>query len=80
MAGLRDSFMVYLANGMTIQEVRRRAASAYDGKKRVLRDKAERRPILRSWRTTIADVYLPGRPEGAAIRVRAWAESIRNDL
>jgi hypothetical protein len=27
---------------------------------------------------TIGDVYLPDQPSGAAVRVRAWAASIRH--
>jgi len=29
---------------------------------------------------TIADVYIPGKPEGAAERVRKWAASIKKEL
>ena len=39
-----------------------------------------RRPVLRHWPMTIADVYIPGQPEGAAERVKAWAASIRAEL
>ena len=41
---------------------------------------AERRHVRRYWSLTIAGVYTPGRPEGAAGRVRAWAEAVRRKL
>jgi hypothetical protein len=78
--GLRTAFVDRLDRGVAVGELRRRAARAYEGKKRVLRRPEERRPVLRTWGTTIADVYMPDRPEGAAARVRAWAASIRSEL
>jgi Family of unknown function (DUF5946) len=79
-AGLRAAFIERLDNGLTIAEIRHRAATAYAGKKRVLKDPAERRPVLRRWRMTIADVYIPDQPQGAAERVRRWAAAIRSEL
>ncbi len=79
-AGLRSALVEHLDNDVSVKELRRRAASAYEGNKRVLRDEAERRPTLRRWSTTIADVYLPDKPRDAAARVRAWAASIRHEL
>ena len=80
LAGLRAMFIEHLDNGLAVQEIRRRIGSAAAGNRRVLRDEAERRPGLRSWSMTIADVYVPDRPAGAGGRVRAWAGSIRNEL
>jgi hypothetical protein len=80
LAGLRVSFVEHLDTGVAVTELRRRAARAYEGNTRVLKAESERRLVLRSWTMTIADVFLPDRPEGAAGRVRAWASSIRNEL
>ena len=80
LAGLRAAFIERIDHGLAVEEVRRRAASAFAGNKRVLKDEAERRPVLRAWSIRIADVYLPDKPHGAAARVRAWAASIRNEL
>jgi uncharacterized protein DUF5946 len=78
--GLRAAFIGRLDNGLSIAEIRHRAAAAYAGKKRVLKNEIERRPALRRWRMTIADVYIPDRPQGAAERVRRWAATIRSEL
>jgi len=78
--GLRAALIDRLDKGMSIAEIRRRAAAVYDGSKRVLKPLAERRPVLRRWERTIAGVYLPEQPEGAAERVRAWAASIRWEM
>jgi hypothetical protein len=80
LAGLRDAFVDYLDHGVPVQEIRRRMARSFEGSRRVLRPEAERRPILRPWPMTIANVYIPGRPAGAAERVRAWAASIRSEF
>jgi hypothetical protein len=78
--GLRVSFIDRLDHGVPAQALRRRAARVYNGKKRVLKRESERHPVLRRWRMTIADVYLPDQPQGAAGRVRRWAATILNDL
>jgi hypothetical protein len=80
LADLRAAFVERLDAGVPVPELRRRAGRAYGGARRVLRDPAERRPVRRAWRTTIADVYRPTTPAGAAARVRAWAASIRGEL
>jgi hypothetical protein len=37
--------------------------------------------VPKAWsRRTIADVYTPGRPEGAAARVRDWAAAVRREV
>ena len=78
--GLRAVFVEYLDRGLGIAEIRRRVGQAAAGTTRVLRPEAERRIVLRQWRMTIADVYLPKQPEAAAERVRAWARAIRDEL
>jgi hypothetical protein len=78
--GLRAAFIERLDNGVAVAELRRRTARAYAGKKRVLKEESERRPALRRWRLTIADVYIPDQPQGAAERVRRWAATIRSEL
>jgi len=80
LAGLRTAFVDRLDRSVAVQELRRRAARGFDGKTRVLREAAARRPVLRGWTTTIANVYTPERPVGAADRVRAWAAAIRQEL
>jgi hypothetical protein len=80
LVGLRAAFVDRLDKGIAVAELRRRAARGFEGKTRVLRPAAERRPVLRHWRLTIADVYLPNQPGGAAQRVRAWAAAIRAEL
>ena len=77
---LRASYMAYLDKGPGVQELRRRAARRFEGSTRVLKKPSQRRPVLRRWSVTIADVYLPERPEGAAARVKAWGAAIREGL
>lgn len=80
LANLRAGLVAYLDHGIAVQELRRRASHQFEGKSRVLKPAAERRPVLRQWSTTIADVCLPDQPGGAAERVRAWAVAIRRTL
>ncbi|HEU5099665.1 MAG TPA: DUF5946 family protein [Roseiflexaceae bacterium] len=80
LAGLRSALIERLDANLPIAEIRRRAGRANAGSKRVLKPEAERRPVLREWAMTVAGVYLPGQPEGAAARVRAWAAAIRRAL
>ena len=79
-AGLRVAVIERLDNDLPVAEIRRRNAAEYEGKQRVLRPEGERRPVLRRWSMTIADVYTPDQPAGAAARVRAWAAAIRSEL
>ena len=79
-AGLRVAVIERLDNDLPVAEIRRRNSAEYEGKRRVLRPEGERRPVLRRWPTTIADVYTPDQPAGAAARVRAWAAAIRSEL
>jgi hypothetical protein len=80
LAGLRSSFVERLDNGVAIQELRRRTGGQFEGKTRVLKRPSERRPVLRRWSMTVADVYIPHRPQGAAARVRAWAAATRKEF
>src|SRR5207248_3452936 len=68
LAGLRSAFIERLDRGSSVEELRRRAARAYQGKKRVLKNESDRQPVLRAWSMTIADVYIPNEPGGAAGR------------
>ena len=70
-AGPRELFIAHLDQGVAVVEVRRRVAQSTAGCVTVLKPAAERRPVLRHWPMTIADVYIPGQPEGAAERVKA---------
>jgi hypothetical protein len=80
LAGLQAVFAERLDHGLGIAEIRRRVGKAAAGAARVLRPEADQRPVLRQWAMTIADVYLPDRPAGAADRVRAWAALIRAEM
>ena len=79
-AGLRQSYDDYLDRGIPLAELRRRASAAVEGSKRVRRDEASVRPVLRAWPMTVADVYHGCRVEGAAERVRSWAREIRREI
>ncbi len=78
--GLSAAFIDYLDRDIPIAEVRARISRVAAGSARVLRPEAERRPVLRRWRMTIADVYQHGEPAGAAARVKSWAAAIRGEL
>lgn len=80
LAGFRVSFIDHLDHRLPVATIRRRTAAIYDGAKRVLKPGAERKPVVRQWRMTMADVYLPDQPDGAAERVRQWAAAIRSEL
>ena len=80
LAGLRAVFIERVDHGLAIAEIRRRVGVAALGAARVLRPENSRQPVLRQWAMTIADVYLPSHPAGAAERVRAWATAIRREL
>ena len=77
LVALRAAFIERLDNGLPVEEIRRRVGRASEGKKRVLKDVSERRPVLHRWDRTIADVYIPDQPQGATGRVRTWAAAIR---
>lgn len=77
--GLRAAFIDYLDHDVPANILRKRVARSLGGKK-VLKDKAAQKEVPRSWRITIADVYVPDRPEDAARRVRQWARYIRSEI
>lgn len=79
LAGLRQQFIDHLDN-LPVREIRRRVSSMAEGKTKVLIPAAERHLVLRPWPMTIAGVYLPDQPQGAAERVKAWAASIHEEL
>jgi hypothetical protein len=80
LAGLREQFIAHLDHGVSVAEIRRRIGRSATGATRVLKPEAERQPVLKRWPMTIADVYIPDQPGGAAGRVKAWAASIRQEL
>jgi len=80
LAGLRAVFIERLDQGLGLTEIRRRVGKAAAGTARVLKPEHERQPMLRQWAMTIAEVYLPDQPQGAAERVRAWAAVIRREI
>lgn len=80
LAGLQQQFIEHLDNGVPVAEIRRRVSNLAEGNINVRKPEAERRPTLRQWSMTIADVYIPEQPTGAADRVKAWAASIREEL
>jgi hypothetical protein len=79
-AALRAAYIEHLDHGLPVEVIRRRMGDAYEGKRRVLKPEAERRPVLRRWPMTIADVYIPDQPQGAAERVKRWAAATRGEL
>lgn len=80
LAGLQQQFIDHLDNGLPVAAIRRRVSNIAEGRVKVRKPAAERRPVRRRWSMTIADVYLPDQPAGAAARVKAWAASIRKEL
>lgn len=79
-AGLREALIDRLDRGVSVEHLRRRASAATEGSTRVLKRDAERTPVPRAWKVTIADVYIPELSAGAAERVRNWAAAIRSEL
>ena len=79
-AGLRETFIEVVDHGLSVEAIRQRVSAVYDGSRQVRRPESERRPVLRRWPMTLADVTLPGDPEGAADRVKALAKAIRSEL
>ncbi len=77
--GLAAALIDHLDRGIPVAELRRRVSHFAEGQTRVLKKAAERHPILRLWSMSIADVYLPDQPQGAADRVCAWAAAIRQE-
>lgn len=77
---LRAIFINHLDEQVPASVLRQAVARDFAGSKRVLKEGSARKAVVQRWRMTIADVYLPDRPEGAAERVRRWAGSIRDEL
>ena len=77
--GLRKSFSDYLDGRITIEDIKQRNR-VYNGPKRVLKSAFASIPILRCWKMTTADVFLPADPEGTASRVKQWTQSIKGEL
>lgn len=75
--GLWLGYVEHIDHGVSTETLLQRARSRFDGATPVRKKEAERTPVLRQWSRTIADVYLPDKPEGAADRVKQWAASIR---
>lgn len=79
--GLRTVFIAHLDEEISIRKVRRRISQGAEGKQRVLKKDADRQPPVKcSWPMTIANVYIPDQPQGAADRVKAWAAAIRGQI
>lgn len=77
---LREAFVDHLDNRTPVSLLRQRVARSAAGKKQLLSRGPVRQMVLRRWSMTIADVYLPDQPEGAARRVRKWARTIRSEF
>jgi hypothetical protein len=80
LAGLKAGIREVMDGAAPVSSIRRRAARAFEGKRRVLKPEADRHPVRAEWEYTIKDVYAAGRPAGAAQRVRHWAELIQKRL
>lgn len=80
LAALHAGFVDHLDGGVDVATLRVRASAAFEGARRVMRPASERRPSLRRWSATVADVYHRGDPQGAADRVRTWAARVRAEL
>lgn len=78
-AGLRGLFMQHIDNGLPLQDIRKHVSAMANGGKQVLK-REHITPVPKRWAKTIADVYLPDHPEGAAQRVRGWANVVRTEL
>jgi hypothetical protein len=77
---LRSTFVAAIDGTTPLETLRRDMGARFEGKRPVLKDTADRHPVLREWEMTMADVHHHGRPEGASYRVRRWATSIRSRL
>lgn len=80
LSGLREQYVEHLDSGLPVAKIRRRVSQLAEGSTKVRKPEAERQPKLRHWPMTIADVYIPDQPMGAAERVKAWAASLREEL
>jgi len=78
--GLQTSLRNYLEGKEGVAEIREKNFRAHEGANRVRKPESERVIAPRAWSMTIADVYVPDHPQGAAGRVQAWAETIDKSL
>lgn len=76
--GLQTACARFLDGEVTTEQIRVHTARAYDGAARVRRRASDIQPRLRTWSMTVADVYAGGQ-DGAAARVRAWAQVVRTE-
>lgn len=77
---LRSAFVRIVDQPSSVAQIRKEFARAYEGSKKVLRPESAREIVRRRWQKTIADVYVPQDPQGAASRVEAWAQATRAEL
>jgi hypothetical protein len=80
LAGLKAAFIENFEGKISIAGIRKRFGRGFDGRQHVLKPETERRLVRRDWKITIADVYLPGQPQGVAQRVRDWEKSVYDSL
>lgn len=78
--GLKTLFLQAWKEHWPQPKILKAARAANMGEGKVIRPEAEREPVLRPWTMTIADVWLPDRPEDVVTRVRAWAQAIFAEL
>ena len=76
---LRTALAEYLDHGVSPSELRRRASTAFEGSRKVLKKETDRITHLTQWPMTISAVYAEGNARGAAERVRDWGKSIREN-
>lgn len=77
---LQQGLSAKLETGLSILDLRKRAEEAFDGPNRVRKPEAERQVVLRKWTFTLVEVYAKGALEGAAQRVRDWANAIHQQV
>lgn len=77
---MRTIFVQALEGSASLEDLSRKMESRFEGNRRVLKDEAERLPVLREWEVTVADVYGSGPREGASYRVRRWATAVKDSM
>lgn len=77
---LQQGLFARLETGLSILDLRKRAEARFNGSNRVKKPEAERQVQLRRWTFTLVDVYAEGALEGAAERVRDWANAIHQQV
>ena len=76
--GLQTAFARFLDGEVTTEQIQVQTARACDGAARVRRRPSDIQPRFRTWSVTVADVCAGGQ-DGAAARVRAWAQVVRTE-